>query len=56
MLILITGADKSEAVAAWRRGAGLPAAQVASQGRATVLIDDAAAGGCSSLDALPTVD
>jgi 6-phosphogluconolactonase len=55
MLILITGADKHEAVAKWRRGADLPAAQVASRGPARVLIDEAAAGGCSGLDALPTI-
>lgn len=56
MLILITGAEKAEAVAVWRRGADLPVAQVASQGGATVLIDEAAAGGFVGLDALPTVD
>lgn len=56
MLILVTGDEKAEAVAAWRRGAGLPVAQVASQGRAIVLIDEAAASGCAGLGALPTVD
>jgi 6-phosphogluconolactonase/glucosamine-6-phosphate isomerase/deaminase len=56
MLILITGTDKQEAVAQWRRGVDLPVARVASQQQARVLIDEAAAGGCSGLDALPTID
>lgn len=56
MLILITGAEKQEAVAQWRRGADLPVARVASQGPARVLIDGAAAGGCSGLNALPSID
>jgi len=56
MLILITGTDKQEAVAQWRRGVDLPVVGVASQGQARVLIDEAAAGGCSGLDALPAID
>lgn len=55
MLILITGADKREAIAAWRRGEDLPVARVASRGAGRVLIDAAAAGGCATLDALPTL-
>jgi len=55
MLVLITGAEKREAVAAWQCGADLPVARVASLGGARVLIDDAAAGGCSSLSALPAL-
>lgn len=53
MLILITGKDKRQAVAAWRRGEDLPVARVASRGQGRVLIDAAAAGGCATLDALP---
>jgi 6-phosphogluconolactonase len=53
MLILITGAEKQEAVRAWRRGVSLPVARVAPQGRARVLIDEAAAGGCAGLECLP---
>ena len=56
MLVLITGAEKRKAVAAWRRGEDLPVVRVASQGRARVLIDEAAAGGCAGLDALPALD
>jgi 6-phosphogluconolactonase len=55
MLVLITGPDKREAVAAWRRGGDLPVARVASQAWADVLIDEAAAGGCGNLDALPAL-
>jgi 6-phosphogluconolactonase len=55
MLILVTGAEKREALDAWRRGADLPVARVASRGRARVLIDDAAAGGCSTLDDRPAL-
>lgn len=56
MLILITGTDKGEAVAAWRGGADLPVARVASLADATVLIDAAAAGGCAAVDVLPMLD
>jgi 6-phosphogluconolactonase len=55
MLILITGAEKREAVAAWQRGVGLPVARVASLAGAKVLIDDAAAGGCIGLDSFPSL-
>lgn len=55
MLILITGADKRGAVDAWRRGADLPVVRVASQGRARVLIDKAAAGGCVGSETLPAL-
>lgn len=54
MLILVTGADKREALAAWCGGADLPVASIASRGRARVLIDAAAAGGCSKLDVSPS--
>ena len=53
MLIVITGADKRGAVDAWRRGADLPVIRVASQGRARVLLDEAAAGGCLESETLP---
>jgi 6-phosphogluconolactonase len=53
MLIVITGADKRGAVDAWRRGADLPVIRVASQGRARVLLDEAAAGGCVGSETLP---
>lgn len=56
MLILITGADKRGAVDAWRRGADLPVVRVASQGRARVLIDEAAAGSCVGSGTLPALD
>lgn len=42
LLILVTGAGKRAAVAAWRRGSALPIAQVAELGNAEVLIDQAA--------------
>lgn len=45
MLVLVTGAGKREAAAAWRSGADLPIARVAEAGKARVLIDRAAAGG-----------
>jgi 6-phosphogluconolactonase len=41
LLFLVTGAEKREAVAAWRRGEKLPVAQIRPAGRATVLIDKA---------------
>jgi 6-phosphogluconolactonase len=44
-LFLVTGEGKRAAVAAWREGAGLPAARVAAAAGAEVLIDEAAAGG-----------
>lgn len=44
VLILVTGAGKREALAAWRAGAGLPVAKVASLGRTIVFLDRAAAG------------
>ncbi|HSO84479.1 6-phosphogluconolactonase [Thiocapsa sp.] len=43
-LILVTGAGKREALAAWRRGADLPVARVAALGRTDVLMDADAAG------------
>lgn len=45
MLVLVTGAGKREALAAWRRGADLPVSRVAAAGGALVLMDRAAAGG-----------
>ncbi|MGE5154763.1 MAG: 6-phosphogluconolactonase [Bdellovibrio bacteriovorus] len=56
MLILITGPDKREAVAAWRRGEDLPVARVASLSPAKVLMDEGAAGGCGGLEAMPALD
>ena len=44
MLILVTGAGKAAALAAWRTGAALPVARVAALGAARVLLDRAAAG------------
>lgn len=38
-LILVTGADKAAALAAWRAGAGLPIAEVAALARPSVLVD-----------------
>lgn len=43
-LILVTGAEKRAALAAWRRGADLPVARVAALGRTDVLMDPDAAG------------
>jgi 6-phosphogluconolactonase len=43
MLVLVTGAGKAGAVAAWRSGGDLPIAKVAAAGRARVLMDRAAA-------------
>lgn len=43
-LILVTGAGKREALAAWRRGADLPVARVAALGRTDVLMDPDASG------------
>jgi len=45
MLILVTGAGKRAALAAWRAGADLPVVRVAELGRARVLVDLDAAGG-----------
>jgi 6-phosphogluconolactonase len=42
LLVLVTGAGKQEAVAAWRRGEHLPIAQIKPAAGATVLIDRAA--------------
>ncbi len=39
LLILVTGADKADALAAWRAGADLPVARVAALGAAQVLLD-----------------
>jgi len=39
LLFLVTGAEKREAVAAWRRGENLPIAQIKPRAGATVLID-----------------
>jgi 6-phosphogluconolactonase len=44
MLILVTGAEKAAAYAAWRAGADLPVARVAALGAALVLVDRTAAG------------
>lgn len=44
VLILVTGAGKREALAAWRAGADLPVTRVAGLGRTIVLVDRAAAG------------
>ncbi|MEA3275035.1 MAG: 6-phosphogluconolactonase [Pseudomonadota bacterium] len=44
MLILVTGAGKREALAAWRGGAELPVARVAAAGSARVFVDADAAG------------
>jgi len=44
VLILVTGASKREALAAWRDGADLPVARVARAAPALVLVDRAAAG------------
>ncbi|SDW22060.1 6-phosphogluconolactonase [Thiocapsa roseopersicina] len=43
-LILVTGAGKRKALAAWRRGADLPVARIAALGRTDVLMDSDAAG------------
>jgi 6-phosphogluconolactonase len=53
LLILVTGAGKREAVAAWRAGADLPVARVAGQGRTITLLDQAAAGPGSPGGMLP---
>ncbi len=42
LLFLVTGDGKQAAVAAWRRGADLPAARVRPEGRCEVLLDRAA--------------
>jgi 6-phosphogluconolactonase len=42
-LILVTGAAKRDALAAWRRGVDLPVARVAALGRTAVLLDADAA-------------
>lgn len=55
MLILITGADKRAALAAWRGGADLPVARVATRGRARVLSDTSAAVDCLALEGLPSL-
>ncbi len=44
LLFFVTGAEKREAVAAWRRGENLPVAQIKPRAGATVLIDRAAYG------------
>ncbi|MCG6983635.1 MAG: 6-phosphogluconolactonase [Thiocapsa sp.] len=44
-LILVTGAEKREALAAWRRGADLPISRVAALGPTDVLLDPESAGG-----------
>ncbi|WP_295428129.1 6-phosphogluconolactonase [uncultured Thiodictyon sp.] len=44
LLILVTGADKAPALAAWRVGAELPVARVAALGGARVLVDRDALG------------
>jgi 6-phosphogluconolactonase len=45
LLILVTGAEKGAALAAWRAGADLPVSEVASGRAARVLVDRAADGG-----------
>ncbi|NEX20438.1 6-phosphogluconolactonase [Thiorhodococcus mannitoliphagus] len=45
VLVLVTGADKREALAQWRAGKELPIARIRSEGRVQVLMDAAAAGG-----------
>ena len=42
MLMMVTGAEKAPALAAWRGGAELPVARVAALGAALVLVDGAA--------------
>lgn len=42
MVVIVTGASKREALAAWRAGADLPVARVAAAGNALVLVDRAA--------------
>jgi 6-phosphogluconolactonase len=44
MLVLVTGAGKQAALAAWRHGANLPVAKVAAACNARVLVDADAAG------------
>jgi 6-phosphogluconolactonase len=44
VLILVTGAGKREALAAWRKGTDLPVARIARAGHTIVLLDRAAAG------------
>ena len=44
MLVLVTGADKADALRAWRAGADLPVGRVAALGAALVLVDRAAEG------------
>jgi 6-phosphogluconolactonase len=44
ILILVTGAGKREALAAWRDGADLPVARIAAAASTLVLVDRAAAG------------
>jgi 6-phosphogluconolactonase len=43
-LILVTGAGKREALAAWRRGVDLPVMRIGALGKTDVLMDSAAAG------------
>lgn len=44
LLVLITGAGKTDAVRRWQQGEDLPVARVARQGSAEVFLDQAAAG------------
>lgn len=44
MLVIVTGASKREALAAWRNGDDLPIARAASRSAARVLVDAAAGG------------
>jgi 6-phosphogluconolactonase len=53
MLILVTGAEKAAAYAAWRAGADLPVAGVAALGATLVLVDRAAAGMTESMSPSP---
>jgi 6-phosphogluconolactonase len=60
LLVLVTGADKAPALAAWRAGSDLPVARVAALGQARVLVDrevwEAAQGvGCASVS-IPGAD
>jgi 6-phosphogluconolactonase len=53
VLILVTGAGKREALAAWRNGTDLPVARIARAGHTIVLLDRAAAGAVGPDDSPP---
>lgn len=44
VVFLVEGASKRDAIAAWKRGATIPAASIAPEGGVDVLLDTAAAG------------